>query len=110
MTLREDFNHALDVAEIHSSVLSKNPRVACELAALMSDISEDRWCAGWLIGLEFILWDEKDPACMALSEKCGGWWAWFEADPDDAHTWGASFVPMGRWIEMVAEHEAPVKP
>lgn len=24
---------------------------------LMSNISEDHWCAGWLIGLEYELWD-----------------------------------------------------
>jgi hypothetical protein len=27
------------------------------LTRLMADISEERWCAGWLGGLDYILWD-----------------------------------------------------
>jgi hypothetical protein len=53
----------------------------------MSDISEDRWCAGWLGGLEYILWDAvigRQAACSSeeieqlkyLSEKCRGWIIW----------------------------------
>ena len=30
---------------------------AALLARLMSAISEERWCAGWLGGLEYDLWD-----------------------------------------------------
>ncbi len=55
------------------------------LRKVMSSISEEYWCAGWLSGLEYILWDaltgrKKDicgPEEIAelkyLSEKCGGW-------------------------------------
>lgn len=55
------------------------------LRKLMSGISEDYWCAGWLSGLEYILWDavtgkrknvctpEEIEQLKYLSEKCGGW-------------------------------------
>lgn len=35
---------------------SPNPAAATLLARLMSDISEDCWCAGWMSGTEFALW------------------------------------------------------
>ncbi|MFI5296524.1 MAG: hypothetical protein ACHREM_00380 [Polyangiales bacterium] len=60
----------------------------------MSGISENTWCAGWMSGLEYMLWgtmvsddpfdDEEgfgvlrfDRAKLrALSERAGGWWVW----------------------------------
>lgn len=54
------------------------------LRRLMSEISEEYWCAGWLIDLERVLWDavtgkrvnicspEEIEQLKYLSEKCGG--------------------------------------
>jgi hypothetical protein len=42
--------------------------------------SEERWCAGWLIGLHTELARAEDPAFNWLVEQAGGWWWW----PDDA--------------------------
>jgi hypothetical protein len=59
------------------------------LADTMSAISEDAWCAGWMLDLEFDLWaaiqgdkkgyrramvDDVDIAKLRwLSNACGGW-------------------------------------
>jgi len=79
---------------------------AALLARLMSDVSEERWCAGWLGGLEYILWDavlgRQKSACSSeeieqlkyLSEKCGGWIIW------DEQSKGEKFVPMQEWLRL----------
>lgn len=73
----------------------------------MSDISEHCWCAGWMDGLEFRLWElvEGDPDrrygesqvterdiedLRAISQELGGWMKW-----DD----GEQFVPLDQWLE-----------
>ena len=93
----------------------------------ISDISEDRWCAGWLIGIEYQLWaelqgdsqqhgiDELDQAqfekVRALADQVGGWiiWADDQTHPDlPTVEWGPRFVPLPEWLEMVAaEHQVP---
>jgi hypothetical protein len=69
---------------------------ALGLLGLMSGISEDYWCAGWVHGLEFDLWDAAMNAAdhrfkvtarqanllRLLSEECDGCWYWKE-DRDD---------------------------
>jgi len=88
------------------------------LAAKMSDISEDCYCAGWLSGLEHSLWwfvvdgpgewgmgkvDEDDVrALRALSEKCGGWIVWREGV-------GEVFVPLAEWLPAYAAEQERVK-
>lgn len=87
------------------------------LRCLMSDISEDYWCAGWLDQLEFELWraittddtgfgpfgtnlSETELADLKrLSESAGGWFAWGEDADGDV---GAQFVPMAEWVERYA--------
>ncbi len=60
-----------------------------QLRDLMSRISEDELCAGWMDGIEYELWKRvmnktditKDTARLReLSESAGGWWHW----PDDS--------------------------
>ena len=91
---------------------------ARSLAAKMSDISEDCYCAGWLSGLEHSLWwfvvggpgewgmgkvDEDDVrALRALSEKCGGWIVWRESV-------GEVFVPLAEWLPTYAADQERVK-
>jgi hypothetical protein len=69
---------------------AKDVNAAHLLVGLMRDISEDTWCAGWLMGLEHILWDAmhsdskenrefdaKDLARLRkFHEQAGGWWVW----------------------------------
>lgn len=76
------------------------------LRKLMSGISEEYWCAGWLSGLEYALWDtvtgKEKPICSLeqieqlkyLSEKCGGWIIW------DEQAKAERFVPMEQWLRL----------
>lgn len=78
---------------------------AALLTRLMSGISEERWCAGWLGGLEYTLWDavvgRQKAVCSSeeieqlkyLSEKCG-WIIW------DEQSKGEKFVPMQEWLRL----------
>lgn len=90
-----------------------------KLRDLMSDISEDHYCAGWLIGLEFVLWrmvqggsrhfgfGEVDPARVeklrVLSRSVGGWWMW--VDGETPLSSGEKFVEIAEWEKIYAEHE-----
>jgi hypothetical protein len=76
----------------------------------MSDYSEAAICAGWIHGLEFLLWGADVGFCLGfdsepvtqglrdklreLSDKCGGWIVW---DDDHGETW----VPLAEWTQMV---------
>jgi hypothetical protein len=103
----------------HASVASSSdPEAAVSLAQLMSDISEDCYCASWLIGTEFTLWQfaqgghgdwgffevtsEQATELRELSAKAGGWVAWPSQALDD----GLIFVPAEAWTEMFAERRA----
>lgn len=83
-----------------------------ELYELMSDISEDLYCAGWMSGNELRLWqaitDPNDDRCYGmglieewqinrmreLSEQTGGWWVW----EDDA-----AFISVDEWKRRLAK-------
>jgi len=86
------------------------------LCAAMSCISEDCWCAGWLIGLEFDVWERihgADPfygmsdapaellaLCRDLSAEIGGWVEWRDASPLTSE-WGPYFVPADEWARKL---------
>jgi hypothetical protein len=86
------------------------------LLRMMRDISEDCWCAGWLSGLEFTLWnavttgkmesgwgvvEDRDLLRMKyLHELTGGWWMWTDGDG------GQRFVTTEEWLRIVSEHAA----
>lgn len=91
------------------------------LADLMSDISEDCWCAGWLSCNEYALWgmvadptaerrygfgyveDEQVAELMSLAQRTGGWIIYFDDafDPDaPVEDWGERFIPMAEWIKL----------
>ncbi len=75
------------------------------LRELMSDISEDHYCAGWLMGLEYRLFDaayagddfgfglthNELSKLITLSQQCQGWWV-FEG-----------FVDFDEWLPMYAQ-------
>lgn len=85
------------------------------LPTLMSEISEDCWCAGWLHGTEYALWKMVEHGAgkwgqgevtqarvdrlRRLSELAGGWFAWRDGD-------GPEFVPMERWVAEFAKKES----
>jgi hypothetical protein len=85
---------------------------ALGLLGLMTGISEEYWCASWMDGLEFALWNAQDGAlygmgsltprqCMLLrllSEECGGWWCWRD---------GPKFVSAADWLKMLPTDGAP---
>jgi hypothetical protein len=83
------------------------------LAHRMSEWSEECYCAGWLSLCEYEIWDaigrgvdwdwgqSTVPAAAlaemkALSDACGGWVIW-----DDANH-GETFVPLSEWLPMAA--------
>lgn len=88
------------------------------LASLMSDISEDHYCAGWLIGLEYTLWravmrhpesyvfgfrpieTEQVAELKALAEELKGWVVW----DDDI---GEKFIPIDEWLPMFELTQPP---
>jgi len=90
------------------------------LLVYMRHLSEENWCAGWLIGLEFTLWDwvlrrqsGAEPASEFeranipdtevlswLAEQAGGWWHWDEESREP------KFVPPNEWVEMYRSRPA----
>jgi len=87
------------------------------LAELMSEISEDHYCAGWLGDLEYSLWSIvtgasanmfgfgpiewwKIKRLKALSAATGGW---IELQRHAEHE---TFVPLDAWLPRFAAHQA----
>ena len=76
------------------------------------DDLEDLWCAGWLDDLEYILWDGSPDRPLGLgvltgrqrklrrilSEECDGWWIWKDGNPKfvSLEWWRAHLVSGGR--------------
>ena len=52
------------------------------LLGYMNWFSEERWCAGWLIGLHTEMARLIDPAYKWLVEPAGGSWWWPEGASD----------------------------
>ena len=77
-----------------------------QLRKVMSCISEERWCAGWMSKLEHMLWDagtgrrenlctpEEIEQLKVLSGKCAGWIIW------DEQAKNKRFVPMQDWLRL----------
>ena len=86
-----------------------------ELATYMSDLSEQSYCAGWMDGLEYSLWDavihgrrkyglmeitdEHIAKLKELSGACGGWIIF-----DDEK--GETFVPLDEWLGIYESNQA----
>lgn len=100
--------------------LSAFPEAAQGLCSAMQQISEEYYCAGWLMGLEFTLWamvkggprhfgmgevtDAEVAALELRSTEAAGWWRW--VDGDDAATGGEMFTPIAEWESLYAAHVA----
>ncbi|MEH1817287.1 MAG: hypothetical protein V7L09_33490 [Nostoc sp.] len=75
------------------------------LKQMMSSFSEKMWSAGWLSGLEFLLW-KKVRSCsddLTLREiadlnfyagLAGGWWLWDEDKRCEV------FVELSEWLDI----------
>jgi hypothetical protein len=92
--------------------MKKVNRKIFELWSLMSELSERCYCAGWMRGTEFVLWEAIQNGCKGLdwghgfikeqeliklkklSEEVGGWWI-FTNDEDDY--FGPAFIPLENW-------------
>lgn len=80
---------------------------ALGLLALITGISEEFWCAGWMDGIEYRLWQVKpgtgygqgviserqSELLRLLSEECDGWWRW---------DGGPRFVRSAEWLKAMA--------
>jgi len=80
----------------------------------MRRLSEENWAAGWLMDLEYALWNwvarwrngsepasEFERANQAdvevlswLTEQAGGWWHWDEVTKEP------KFVPLSEWLKI----------
>lgn len=103
-------------------LLSKNLKktldkdASISLRDFMSELSEDYYCAGWEMNLEYDLWgiinkdipnsyglgelkDDEITKLKDLNQKCGGWWIWYE-DPDDKFNSGELFITTEEWLEL----------
>ena len=83
------------------------------LLMLMTGISEEAWCAGWMSGLEHSLWQAKAgqrygmitlterqaSLLKLLSDEAGGWWMW-----DDGKG-GATFMFEEEWKSIAVKTE-----
>lgn len=100
--------------------ISVNPDdVCCDLAeegaalgllGLMTGISEEFWCAGWMSDLEYDLWqvpagkkyghgeitERQSTLLRLLSDECDGWWHWDEEG-------GAVFIRREEWLKKLAK-------
>lgn len=97
------------------------------LYRLMSEISEHCYCAGWLSGNEYTLWEmvadpaasrhygmddveERDIQAMReISAEIGGWIRWVD-DHDDptlpSSEWGPRFIAIDDWKALYAKRMA----
>lgn len=120
-TTPEDVTGPLEVIEVDGDdrevlCLSKaqDRAAAIALASEMSRISEDCWCASWLSGLAYDLWNfihERGPGewgqgevtaadvvnLRVLSERAGGWWHWPESRNHDTEL---TFYTLEEWAAV----------
>jgi hypothetical protein len=85
---------------------------ALDLLSLMRDISQRCWSAGWLVGLEFSLWNmvvanagqrygdgeitvDQIIDLRSLHEVCDGWWYWDEELGEER------FVSTEQWMRIL---------
>ena len=96
------------------------------LYQLMSDISEEHWCAGWMSDNEYALWQQvADPKAdrhygiqdgedsnlsdlRSISAEIHGWIRWVDRDEAEAKQLecGPCFVPMAEWLRIYDARQA----
>jgi hypothetical protein len=89
------------------------------LADYMSELSEEAYCAGWMMDLEYDLWnavlghsneygrlalgDAEISRLNKLAKECGGWVIFDDATQE---TW----VPMAEWERLFSVWTARCRP
>ncbi|MDZ8096782.1 MAG: hypothetical protein RMZ42_33310 [Nostoc sp. DedQUE05] len=84
-------------------VIAEDPKQF--LKQMMSSFSERMWSAGWLSGLEFILWKKVRECSDDLTLReiadfnfyaglAGGWWMWDEVRKSEV------FVTFPEWLSI----------
>lgn len=99
----------------HTRTSGDTRRAAADaLFALMTGFSEEVYSAGWLVGLEYLLWKYREHGpgsegtitkrqCQllrSLSEECDGWWVYPE-DPNKP----IIFVRLADWKEHARQYD-----
>ncbi len=83
------------------SLKSPEPRAAFDLCKAMAAWSKATYFAGWMDGVEYVLWNEchqpqPSEEChriLSLSQQCKGWWVW--SDESDHET----FLSIDEWVQ-----------
>lgn len=79
---------------------------ALGLLGLMTGLSEEHWCASWMLGMEYSLWppaagtrfgmgaitERQATLLQLLAEEAGGWWTYDNEK-------GPTFVRLDAWKE-----------
>lgn len=98
---------------LERAVIDFRARIGEELedathSALLSQMryySERRWCCGWLIDLEYVLWDEimnsesTDRDLLEIAELAAhvnGWWIWNKDEELER------FIELAEWASKFA--------
>lgn len=115
--LVDAYQEALDQCMYLRQAIEEYGELArAQLRNLMSDLSEELWCAGWLSGLEHALWgritdgpptglrDSEVDQLRRLASLAGGWWHWPREDGRPVKA-GPVFVPMDEWLMLYARRE-----
>ena len=92
------------------------------LLSLMSEISEDHYCAGWLSGLEYSLWqavlqypqpyefgfgpieEENVAELKDLAEELQEWAVWDDGELSE------KLIPLADWQRIFTAHEMAKRP
>lgn len=74
---------------------SVDPNIAMKLLDAITSYSESTWCAGWLINIEFELWENKQ--FYDLAKQCKGWWVWKQGDKHQ------SFITLEEMEKLASE-------
>ena len=107
-----------ELASIPDDVTDR--QAAIDLCRLMMDLSEEHYCAGWLYGLEYELFETAfvaghfgsfgsiesthRVALYELSRRCDGWWCW--CDVSDLTRAGVRFTRFHDWLDIYKERYA----
>jgi hypothetical protein len=93
-----------------------------KLKKYMNDLSEEAYCAGWVDGLEYVLWtaivsgpreygrlnitNSHINSLRSLSDECGGWIYFDDASRE-------TFIPIDAWkakyIENINKYRNRIK-
>lgn len=113
----------LEEKQKQSLAKTSNKESALKLRALMCRISEDLYCASWMMGLEYALWDmvlsnkrreygtgevteDEVNQLKQFSKECDGWWIWIDDDKDILNS-NDYFITLEEWVKIYSEGFEP---